>query len=84
MRSAAQKAQVRQQAEKRWVKTARRRGYEPAGERETLAEYLERGGTITACEPVMDDPGAAIERVRKVRAELKFPKSPKNTRGEGQ
>lgn len=61
-RSAAQKDQVREQAQKRWVKTARRRGYVPPTERETLEQYQARGGHITLCEPITDDPQAAFDR----------------------
>lgn len=79
MRSTAQQRQAKEFAT---VGFTRRRGkLSPVVvDRQTLEQWLEAGGRITQCEPVTGDPAAAIQRVRKVRAELKFPKSPKNTR----
>lgn len=50
-------------------------------ERETVEQWMERTKkSITQCEPITGDPAAAIQRARGQRAELKFPRSPKNTR----
>lgn len=76
-RSAAQKAEVRTQAQKRWIKTARRRGTMPPTERETLAEYQARGGGITVCEPVVIDEEAAIARARRASRRERNAASPR-------
>lgn len=82
-RSAAQHEKTRALADARYaanVRKGRRPQPEPV-ERETVEQWAARTGkSITQCEPVTGDPAAAIQRARGQRAELKFPRSPKNTR----
>lgn len=84
-RSAVQKQQAKDFAAVGFAKrTIRPRMAKAAAERETLAEYLERGGKITACEAITDDPEQAILRARAASRRECAPRvikaTPRNTR----
>lgn len=81
MRIVAQKKSAQDFATKGYSR--RHRALQPAATRETLAEWEARGGQVTRCEPITDDPAAAIARAAARSKREAAPKvvkaSPRNT-----